>query len=138
MNPIRSIIAVLGGVALVNVLTQLLEAMLIAAAAGGPVADSAALFAVRNRPAVLGATLASDALVALLAGYMTAKIAGRRELLHAGAAAAVVTAALARGFTIGEGAALTPAWMRVALVALTGPAMIAGASIRARAARSQT
>jgi len=138
MNPIRSIIAVLGGVALVNVLTQLLEAMLIAAAAGGPVADAAALFAVRNRPAVLGATLASDALVALLAGYTTAKIAGRRELLHAGAAAVVVTAALARGFTVGEGAALTPVWMRVAVVALTGSAMIAGAAIRARAARSQT
>jgi hypothetical protein len=138
MNPVRSILAVLGGVALVNIVTQLLEAMLIAAAAGGPVTDPAALFAVRNRPAVLGAKLASDALVALLAGYMTAKIAGHRELLHAGAAAVVVTAALARGFTIGEGAALTPVWMRVALVAVTGPAMIAGASIRARAARSQT
>jgi len=77
-------------------------------------------------------------LVAILGGYMTAKVAGRQELGHGGAAALVQTAALAWGFTVGEYAAFTPVWMRVALVALTGPAMVAGASIRARAARSQT
>lgn len=133
MNPIRSIIAVLAGVALVNVMTQLLEAMLIAAAAGGSVSDTAALIEVRNRPAVLGGKLVSDTLVALLAGYVTAKVAAHGELLHGGVAALVVTAALIRGFTIGEGAELTPVWMRVALVALTGPAMLVGASIRAKA-----
>lgn len=138
MNPIRSILAVLGGIALVNILTQLLEAMLIAAAAGGPVADTASLFAVRNRPAVLGGTLASNALVALLAGYLTARIAGHRELLHGGATALVVTAALARGVTVGAGAELTPLWMRAALVVVTGPAIMAGALVRARAARSQS
>jgi hypothetical protein len=134
MSPLRSILAVLAGVSLVNVLTQLLEAMLIAATAGGPVADTAALLEVRNRPPVLVAKLVSDTLIALLAGYTTAKIAGRHERLHGGVAALVVTAALVRGFTVGQDAALTPTWMRVALVALTGPAMLAGASVRARAA----
>lgn len=138
MNPIRSLMAVLGGVALFNILTQLLEAMLIAAVAGGSITDSTALFAVRKGPAVLGGMLLSDSLVALLAGYMTAKIAAHRDVLHAGMAAVVVTAALVRGFTIGDDAALTPVWMRVTLVAVTGPAMLAGASIRARATRSQT
>jgi hypothetical protein len=128
-------LAVLAGVALVNILTQLLEAMLIAAVAGGPVADTAALLQVRNRPPVLAATLLSDALIALLAGYTTARIAGHHELWHAGVAALVVTAALVLGLTVGQGAELTPRWMRVALVALTGPAMLAGASVRARAAR---
>ncbi len=38
-------------------------------------------------------------------------------------------------FTVGEYAAYTPVWTRIALVALTGPAMVAGAAVRARAAR---
>jgi hypothetical protein len=135
MNPMRSILAVLAGVAIVNILTQLLEAMLIAAAAGGPVADTAALLEIRNRPPVLAAKFVSDALIALLAGYAAAKVAGHHERLHGGVAALVVTAALVAGFTTGEGAAVTPVWVRVALVAVTGPAMLAGAAVRARAAR---
>ena len=38
-------------------------------------------------------------------------------------------------FTVGEYAAYTPVWTRIALVVLTGPAMVAGAAVRARAAR---
>ena len=52
-----------------------------------------------------------------------------------GIGAGVQTAVLVWSFTAGEYAAYTPVWTRIALVALTGPAMIAGASLRARAAR---
>lgn len=138
MNPIRSIIAVLGGIGLVSVVVEVLEFTLVNAVAGGTVADMAGYFAVRNRPAMLGAKLVYNSLAALLGGYMTAKVAGTREILHAGAAALLQTAALIWGFTAGEYAGFTPVWMRAALLLLTGPAMIAGAAIRARAARSQT
>jgi hypothetical protein len=57
---------------------------------------------------------------------------------HGWVAAIVQTAALIFGFTVGEFAGSTPTWMRIALVLITGPAMLLGASIRARAARSTT
>lgn len=135
MNPLRSIIAVLGGIGLVSIVVETLEFTLVNAVAGGTILDMAGYFAVRNRPVILGAKLVYNTLAAVLGGYMTAKVAGTREMAHAGVAALVQTAALIWGFTAGEYAAFTPAWMRIALVLLTGPAMLAGASIRARAVR---
>ena len=132
-GPIRSIIAVLGGMGLFALVTETLEFTLVSAAAGGSISDMAAYFAVRNRPVILSAKVLYNTLAAILAGYMTAKIAGRRELLHAAVVAVVQTVALAWGFTAGEYASFTPVWMRVALALTTGPAMVLGASIRARA-----
>jgi hypothetical protein len=92
-------------------------------------------FAARNEPGMLAAKLVYNTVAGLLGGYMTAKIAGFQEMKHAGAAAAVQTAALIWGFTMSEYAAFTPAWMRIALILITGPAMMVGASVRAHAAR---
>ena len=64
---------------------------------------------------------------------MTAKVAGEREMYYGWMAAFVQTAELAWRFLAGEYAGFTPAWMRAFLVLATGPAMLAGASIRARA-----
>jgi hypothetical protein len=130
---IRSIIAVLGGIGLFALVTETLEFTLVTAVAGGSINDMAAYFAVRNRPVILAAKLVYSTLAAILAGYMTAKIAGLRERLHAAVVAIVQTMALVWGFTAGEYASFTPVWMRVALLLTTGPAMMLGASIRARA-----
>lgn len=134
MNIIRSIIAVLGGIGLVSLVAEVLEFTLVASAAGGPPTDLEAYFAVRNRPSILGAKLVYNTVAAVLGGYMVARIAVEREMRHAQAAAVLQTAALIWGFTVGEYAGFTPVWMRIALVLLTGPAMIAGAAVRARAA----
>jgi hypothetical protein len=134
---IRSIIAVLGGIGLFALVTETLEFTLVSAAAGGSISDMAAYFAVRNRPVILAAKLLYNTLAAILAGYMTAKIAGSHELLHAVVVAVVQTLALIWSFTAGEYAAFTPIWTRVALVLTTGPAMVLGASIRARATANQ-
>jgi hypothetical protein len=132
-SPVRSFIAVLGGLGLFALVTESLEFTLVTAAAGGSIGDMAGYFFVRNRPTILTAKLVYNTLAAILAGYMTAKIAGRRERLHAGAAATIQTIVLIWGFTAGEYAAFTPVWMRVAIALTTGPAMVLGASIRARA-----
>jgi hypothetical protein len=92
-------------------------------------------FQVRNRPSILAAGVVYNSIAAVLGGYVVAKIAGVEEMAHARVAAIVQTAALIYGFTVGEYAHFTPVWMRVVLVGLMGPAMLAGASIRARAAR---
>jgi hypothetical protein len=134
MNPIRSFAAVLGGILLISVVAEVLEFTLVSARAGGALTDIQAYFAVRNQPVMLAAKLVYNGLAAVLGGYMIAKVAGSHEMLHAAGGALVQTVALVWGFTAGEYAAFTPVWMRVALVALTGPAMLAGASVRARAA----
>jgi hypothetical protein len=94
---IRSIIAVLGGIGLFALVTETLEFTLVTAAAGGAISDMAAYFAVRNRPVILAAKLLYNTLAAILAGYMTAKIAGLRELLYAALVAIVQTMALVWG-----------------------------------------
>lgn len=135
MNFIRSLVAILGGIGLISIVAELLEFTLVAAAAGGPLTDLDAYFAIRNRPSILGAKLVYNTVAAILGGYVTARIAGRHEMEHARIAALVQTAALIYGFTAGEYASFTPPWMRLALIMLTAPAMLAGAMIRARAAR---
>ena len=133
-NPFRSIIAVLGGIGLVALVSEALEFTLVTAASGGSITDLAGYFEVRNRPMILAAKLVYNSVAAILGGYITARVAGSREMLHAGAAAAIQTMALIWGFTAGEYASFTPVWMRIALVLLTGPAMLLGASVRAKAA----
>jgi len=135
MNPLRSIIAVLGGIALVSLIVEPLEFSLVNAISDEPITDMAGYFAVRNQPGILAAKVVYNTLAAVLGGYMTAKLAGTEEMRHAGVAALAQTAAFLWGFTAGEYASYTPVWMRVTLVLVTGPAMMAGAAIRANAAR---
>jgi hypothetical protein len=133
MNPFRSLVAVIAGVGVISVVVQLLEFTLVNAAAPTPISDIAGYFAVRNQPLILAAKLVYNTLAAILGGYVTAKVARTAEVRHGMVAAAAQTAAFAWWFTLGEFASFTPVWMRIVLVLLTGPAMIAGATIRARA-----
>jgi hypothetical protein len=72
---------------------------------------------------------------ALLVGYVVAKIAGHYELAHAAASAALQAFMLLRAFAADPAATAAPMGMRIAFVAVTAGAMLAGAAIRARAAR---
>lgn len=135
MNPmLRSLLALLVGTGLFRLVVQLLETVLVGAAANGPVTNESEFFAVRNRPALLAAALGYNSIAAFLAGYVMAKIADSRDVRLAGVGAAISTATLILAFTVGEYASYTPVWTRVALVLLVGPAMVAGAAVRARAA----
>ena len=129
---VRMIVAVLGALALFSVLTQQLEYTLVNAIGGDTVKDADSYMAVLTRPWILAVKLAFNALLGLLAGYMTGKIAGAREVSLAGIAAAAVTLTLAVGLVSGPYAAL-PLWTRLLLLVTTGPAMLAGAWIRMQA-----
>jgi len=134
---VRSIVAILAGIGVVSLVTQFMEFTLVGAAAGGQLTDMAHYFEVRNRPSILAAGLVYNTVAAILGGYVTAKIAGHQETAHARIAALVMTASLIYGFTVGEFARFTPVWMRIALVALTAPAVLVGATIRERAAAAE-
>ena len=132
-NPMRSLVAVLGGLLFLFMIGQILELVIVRSAAAAPLENIEQYMAVRSRTGVLIALLVSQAVAALLAGYMTAKLASVTEMTHAAMAAAMQTALLVWGFTVGENAGLTPVWMRIATVLVTAPAMLAGASVRAKA-----
>ena len=136
MSFIRSIVAVLAGMGVVAIISQLLEFTLVAAAAGGQLASMGQYFEVRNRPSILAAGLVYNTVAAVLGGYVVARTARVREMAHAQVAALIQTVALIYGSTAGEYANFTPVWMRIALVLLVGPSMLAGAAIRQRAGAS--
>jgi hypothetical protein len=137
MNPLRSIGGVLGGLGVMSFLIQVLEFSLVMASAGGRVLDMSEYLAVANQPVILLAKLAYYPMAGVLGGYVVARVAMIKEMHHAAAAAAAQTVALIWGFTNGEFASATPVWTRVALIVLTGPAMMIGAAVRARAAHAE-
>jgi hypothetical protein len=137
VNPLRSLLAILSGLAFISIVVELLEFTLVNAVAGQPLTDPEAYFAVRNQPRILAGKLVYNSLAALLGGYAVAKVAGHAEIAHGGFAAAVQTASLAWGALASDFSRFTPGWMWAALIVLTAPAMMAGAAIRARARRGR-
>ena len=135
MNWLRSFVAVVVGLGVISIVVRALEFTLFNALAPGPIATMNDYFAIQNQPGVRAAKLVYTTVAGVLGGYLTARIAEFHEVRHAVALAAIETAALAWGFTQGEFASYTPVWLRASLVLFTGPAIIAGATIRARAAR---
>jgi hypothetical protein len=130
----RSLLAIVGGPLLMSLVVRSLGLTLVNAVAGAPITSMEQYFAIRNRPGILVAELVYTTLAAVLAGYVTAKIATTDQIKYAAGAAALQTMIFIYGFTAGDAAAFTPLWMRIALVVLVGPAMLFGASIRIRAA----
>jgi hypothetical protein len=129
-NPLRSFLAVLVGMGFFRLTVSVLETVLVGSVADSPITNEAEFFAIRNQSGILVAALGYNAFAALLAGYIAGKLAGEHEMLHAGIAAAVQTAAMTWEFTGGAYAHFTPVWMRIALVVLIAPAMVAGAKVR--------
>jgi hypothetical protein len=81
---------------------------------------------------VLAVTLVTHGFAALLTGYVLAKMAGTREVHHAAAMAGLFTIAMI-GASAAPNVMLPPVWVRMAMLAITPPALIAGAYIRGQA-----
>ena len=106
----RGILAVLGALLFFALATRVLEQTL-----GSPVV-----------------TALLNAVVALVVGYVSARIAGAQEVTVIGVAATIETCMRAYGWAAGAYNAL-PIWIRALLVLTTGPGMVAGAWIRMQA-----
>jgi hypothetical protein len=132
---LRSILAVAFGVLMIGLLDQFLEASLVGAVAGAKIANMDTYFAIRNEPQILGAKVVYTAVIGVLAGYMTAKIAAREEMPHAFIVALVVAAQYLWAFTQTEFAPYTPGWAKVVLPFAAGAAVLAGGWVRWRAAQ---
>ena len=134
MNPLRSLLAVIGGLAVILFTTQILEVMLVTAVAGDTVTDIEGFLVAANQPAMLAAKVVYSVLISILGGYLVAKVAASAEMYHAIFAASLLAAALIQGFATDEMAAVTPVSVRALLVVVMCGALLTGAGIRAKAA----
>jgi hypothetical protein len=132
LSPVRSAIAVVGGVLMLNFMDATLERVLVSALAPVAPIDESAYLAVRNRPGVLAATVVTHALASALAGYIIGRIAGAHEVRHAAAAAIVLAAGYAATFFT-DNPLLPPAWVRVAMLVVTPFGLVGGAHVRKEA-----
>lgn len=138
MGLIRAIVAVIVGILLAYGLPYQLERILVESYAGGRPMGTAAYFDVRNTAGIIAARLVMGFFLSVLAGHIAARIAKEDMVRTVAIAASALTLVLIREFTIGEYAWGTPIWMRIALILITGPAMVLGAYARAAAASLQT
>lgn len=118
---------------LYRVITSILETMLVGTNSASRPDDFAGYYAILSRPGVAAAKLACDSLAAVWAGYMTAKVAGEREITYGLLASLAVLTELAWQHLASEFAGATPIWLRAGLLLTTVPEMVVGAWVRGRA-----
>ncbi len=137
MGLIRAIAAVVAGILLAYGLPWVLERVLVESTAGRNLYTAGDYYLVRNTAGIIAARLFMGLFLGVLAGHVAARIAKEDMVRTVAISAAGLTVMLVSEFTVGEFAWGTPIWMRVALVLITGPAMVLGAYARAAAAELQ-
>ena len=134
MSFVRTILALVVGILLAYGLPWVLERVLVESMAGRSLYTAGDYYAVRNTAGILAARLVMAVFLSVLAGHVAARVAGEDAVRTVAIAAAALSIMLIWEFTGGEFAWGTPIWMRIVLVAITGPAMVLGAYARAMAA----
>jgi hypothetical protein len=133
MRVLRGLIAVLVGLAVAVGFVQFLELMLANALAGHPLQSMADYALILNSLPVLALRLAVTSLVALLGGYLCAKVAEHDEMRYTLIAVIFRLIALVAGNVAGYMPPTPPVPLAVLLTVSTA-AMIAGGAVRAAAA----
>ncbi len=134
MGLIRAALAVVIGILIAYGLPWLLERVLVESMAERNLYTAGDYYMVRNTAGIMTARIAMNFFLSILAGHAAARIAGEDMVRTVAISASALTLLLIGEFTTGEFAWGTPIWMRIVLVAITGPAMVLGAYARAAAA----
>ncbi len=134
MGLIRSVAAVVVGILLAYGLPWVLERVLVESTAGRNLYTAGDYYMVRNTAGIIAARILMAVFLSVLAGHVAARVAREDMVRTVAISAAALTLMLIGEFTVGEFAWGTPVWMRIALVVITGPAMVLGAFARAAAA----
>ncbi len=136
MRVLRGLVGVLVGLAVTVGFVQFLELMLANALAGRALQSMDDYALVLNSLPVLAMRLVITSFVALLGGYLCAKVAEHDEMRY------TLMAALFRLFAVAGGNAAgymprTPIWALAVLLTVSTGAMLAGGAVRAAAARTR-
>jgi hypothetical protein len=137
MNVLRGLVGVLAALAIAVGFTQFLELMLANAIAGRALQSLDDYALVLNSWPLLAMRLVISSFMALLAGYVCAKLAEHDEMRY------TLTAVMFRLIAVigGNGAGYmprTPPWALAVLLSVSSAAMIAGGAVRAAAAAATT
>ncbi len=133
MTALRGLIGVLVGLAVSVGFVQILELMLANAIAGRPLQSMDEYAVVLNALPVLGVRLMVTSFVALLGGYLCAKLAEGDEMRYTLIAVIFRILAIAGGNAAGY-MPRTPVWALAVLLTISTGAMLAGGAVRAAAA----
>ena len=133
MTALRGVIGVLVGLAISVGFVQILELMLANAIAGRPLQSMDDYAVVLNALPVLGIRLVVTSFVALLGGYVCAKLAEADEMRYTSVAVVFRILAIAGGNAAGY-MPRTPVWALAVLLTVSTGAMLAGGAVRAAAA----
>ena len=138
MSFVRTVLAVIAGILLAYGLPWVLERILVESIAGRNLYTAGDYYMVRNTAGPMTARVVMAFFLSVLAGHTAARIAKEDVVRTVGISAAALSMVLIWEYTAGEFAWGTPIWMRVAIVAITGPSMVLGAYARAAAAELRT
>jgi hypothetical protein len=136
MTVLRGLIGVLVALAISVGFVQILELMLANAIAGRPLQSMEDYAVVLNALPVLGVRLLVTAFVALLGGYVCAKLAEADEMRYTLIAVIFRVIAIAGGNAAGY-MPRTPMWALAVLLTVSTGAMLAGGAVRAGAAAAR-
>ena len=136
MTVLRGLVGVLVGLAVSVGVVQFLELMLANAIAGRPLQSMEDYAVVLNALPVLGIRLVVTSFLALLGGYLCAKLAEADEMRYTLVAAIFRILAIAGGSAAGY-MPRTPVWALAVLLTVSTGAMLGGGAIRAAAAAAQ-
>jgi len=136
MTALRGLVGVLVGLAVSVGFVQFMELMLANAIAGRPLQSMEDYAVVLNALPVLGIRLVVTSFLALLGGYLCAKLAEAEEMRYTLIAAIFRILAMAGGSAAGY-MPRTPAWALAVLLTVSTGAMLGGGAIRAAAAAAQ-
>ena len=132
MTLLRGLVGVLVGLAVAVGFVQFLELMLANALAGRALQSLDDYAIVLNALPVLAIRLTVSSFVALLGGYLCAKLAERDQMRYTLIAVIFRAIALAGGNAAGY-MPRTPAWALAVLLVVSSAAMLAGGAVRAAA-----
>ena len=119
------------GIIAISVVVEVLEFALVTLINGASTTDPETFYAIRNRTWFLVAKLVYNTAAAVAGGYLTALLAGRKEVAHGLVMAGLQTVAFLFALSQPDIKRWTPVWMWVALIALTFLGIVAGARLRA-------
>ena len=136
MTALRGLVGVLVGLAVSVGFVQFMELMLANAIAGRPLQSMEDYAVVLNALPVLGIRLVVTSFLALLGGYLCAKLAEAEEMRYTLIAAIFRILAIAGGSAAGY-MPRTRVWALAVLLTVSTAAMLGGGAIRAAAAAAQ-
>jgi hypothetical protein len=129
---VRSLAAIAAGLIVLSAIAEGIEFAIVTALHGAVTQDQAVYLGIRNQTPVLLAKLIYNTAAAGAAGYVTALVAGRRELLHGTILALIQLSLFAWAMLFSEFAGTTPTWNWLILMPLMGGGILLGARRRSK------